>query len=278
VEFDLQLPSGRVHARSWGPDDAPILLCVHGISANLTAFTHLADRLAGPNRRVVAFDLRGRGRSETTPAGSYGLDSHARDVIAVADALGADAVDLAGWSLGALIAMRVARDDTSRVRSVALIDHIGPAQRAALTPVREGFARLDAVVATPQAYLESVRAAGIVEPWTPFWDEHHIYELAEQADGTWRPTSSRAAAEEDLFQRWPTDWTDHWRALTMPTVAVRAMRPLNGAVLISDDAVAALRATNPAIRVVETPDSNHFTCIVDPLTVEAVEQNLRSPG
>lgn len=275
MDFDLDLPSGRVHARSWGADDAPILLCVHGISANLTAFTYLADRLAGPDRRVVAFDLRGRGRSEITPPGSYGLDSHARDVLAVADALGADAVDLTGWSLGALIAMRVARDDGTRVRSVSLIDHIGPAQRAALAPVRAGFARLDAAVPDPAAYLDGVRAAGTVDPWTPFWDEHHTYELAEQPDGTWRPTTSRAAAEEDLFQRWPTDWTDHWRALTMPAVAVRAMRPLGGAVLIGDEAVADLRATNPAIRVVETPDSNHFTCIVDPVTAEAVGSVLR---
>jgi pimeloyl-ACP methyl ester carboxylesterase len=275
VDTDLELPSGRVRARSWGAGDAPILLCVHGISANLTAFSHLAERLAGPQRRVVAFDLRGRGRSEVTAPGSYGLDSHARDVVAVADALGADTVDLAGWSLGALIAMRVARDHGTRLRSVALIDHIGPAQAAALAPVRAGFARLDAAVPTPQAYLDSVRAAGVVDPWTPFWDEHHTYELAEQPDSTWRPTSSRAAAEEDLFQRWPTDWTDHWRAMTMPAVAVRAMQPLNGAVLISDDAVAAMRATNPPIRVVETPDSNHFTCIVDPVTVDAVATNLR---
>lgn len=274
MEFDLQLPSGRVHARSWGADDAPILLGVHGISANLTAFSYLAERLAGPDRRVVAFDLRGRGRSEITAPGSYGLDSHTRDVVAVADALGADAVDLAGWSLGALIAMRVARDHGARVRSAALIDHIGPAQRAALTPVREGFARLDAAVATPDAYLASVRAAGVVDPWTPFWDEHHTYELAQQPDGTWRPTSSRAAAEEDLFQRWPTDWTDHWQALTMPTVVVRATRPLNGAALIPDDAVAAMRATNPAIRVVDV-DSNHFTCIVDPATADAVASVLR---
>jgi pimeloyl-ACP methyl ester carboxylesterase len=274
VEFDLQLPSGRVHARSWGADDAPILLCIHGISANLTAFAALAERLAGPGRRVVAFDLRGRGRSEVTAPGTYGLDGHVRDVLAVADALGAQRVDLAGWSLGALIAMQVARDHGDRVRTLALIDHIGPAQRAALGPVRAGFARLDGVFASPAAYLDDVRAAGTVDRWSAFWDEHYTYELAEQPDGTWRPSTSRAAAEEDLFARWPTDWTDYWRALTMPTVALRARRPLGGAALIADEAVAAMRSVNPAIRVVDVPDANHFTCIVDPVTFSAIEQLL----
>lgn len=275
MEFDLQLPSGRVHARSWGAEDAPILLCVHGISANLTAFSALAALLPGPERRVVAFDLRGRGRSEVTPPGTYGMESHARDVVAVADALGAQRVDLAGWSLGALIAMQVARDHPDRVRTVALIDHIGPAQRAALGPVRAGFGRLDGVFASPAAYLDDVRAAGAVDRWGPFWDQHYTYELAEQPDGTWRPSTSRAAAEEDLFARWPSDWTGYWQALTMPTVAVRALQPLGGAALIGDDAVAAMRSANPAIGVVEVPDSNHFTCIVDPVTLTAVAENLR---
>lgn len=274
-DTDLELPSGRVRVRSWGADGAPVLLCVHGISANLTAFSYLADRLAGPHRRVVAFDLRGRGRSEVTPPGSYGLDSHVRDVVSVADALGANTFDLAGWSLGALIALRAARDHGGRLRSVALIDHVGPAQRAALAPVRAGFARLDLVVPSPDQYLAAVRASGVVDPWTPFWDAHHSYELAEHPDGTWHPTSSRAAAEEDLFQRWPTDWTDCWTALTMPTVAVRAAKPINGAVLISDETIAAMQSVNPTIRVVDTPDSNHFTCIADPVTVNAIEQTVR---
>ena len=108
MDFDLSLPAGRIRARRWGPDDAPLLLCVHGLSANLTAFTHLAEQLAGENRQVVAFDLRGCGRSEVTAPGSYGMDSHVTDVLGVADALGADEFDIAGWSLGALIAMHVA--------------------------------------------------------------------------------------------------------------------------------------------------------------------------
>lgn len=270
MDFDVTLPSGRVRTRSWGAEDAPVLLCVHGISANLTAFTYLAERLAGARRRVVAFDLRGRGRSEITAPGTYGVDSHARDVLALADALGAESVDLAGWSLGALIAMRVAQLDGARLRSVSLIDHIGPARSAALRPVRAGFARLDAEVDSPAVYLDEIRAAGTVDEWTPFWDEHYTYELTQSPDGRWRPTSSKAAAEEDLFGRWPSDWSEHWRALTMPAVAVRALRPLGGAALISDDAVAAMHAVNPAIRVVETPNSNHFTCIVDPLTAAAV--------
>ncbi len=274
MDFDLDLPSGRIRARRWGSEDAPLLLCIHGLSANLTAFADLAPRLAGPHRQVVAIDLRGRGRSEVTPPGSYGVDNHARDVVDVASALGADQFDLAGWSLGALIAMRVALREGARLRSVTLIDHAGPSDAAALAPIRSGLSRLDAVVPTPDAYLDAIRTAGVIEPWSPFWDAYYTYELQQRPDGSWAPSTSRAAAEEDLYQEWPRDWSEHWRALSMPTVIVRALKPLNGALVVPDRAVEALRATNPAVRMVNTLTSNHFTCILDPATLAAIEQIL----
>jgi pimeloyl-ACP methyl ester carboxylesterase len=278
VDVDLNLRSGRIRARRWGAEGAPLLLCIHGLSANLTGFSYLAERLAGSDRQVVAIDLRGRGRSEVTPPGSYGLDNHARDVLDVADAFGAGQVDLAGWSLGALIAMRVAVRDGARLRSVTLIDHAGPTEAAALAPIRSGLARLDAVVSTPDAYLQAIRAGGVIEPWSSFWDMYYSYELEQRPDGSWHPSTSRAAAEEDLYQEWPSDWSDQWRALTMPTLLVRALVPLNGALIVPDRAVEALLATNPAVRVAETPQSNHFTCMVDPATPAAIGQALRAPS
>ena len=269
------LPSGRIRARRWGDDGAPLLLCVHGLSANLCGFTYLAERLASSDRQVVAIDLRGRGRSEITPPGSYGLENHARDILDIATMLGANDFDLAGWSLGALIAMRVALRNGDRLRSVTLIDHAGPADAAALAPIRSGLSRLDAVVPTPAAYLESIRRGGVIDRWSPFWDAYYIYELKQLADGSWTPSTSRMAAEEDLYQDWPGDWSDHWRALTMPTALVRAMKPLNGALIVPDRAVAALMATNPKVRLVETSESNHFTCIADPITFAAIEELLR---
>ncbi len=274
MDFDLNLSAGRIRARRWGPEGAPLLVCVHGLSANLSGFAYLAERLASRDRQVVAIDLRGRGRSEVTPPGSYGLDNHARDVVDVATALGADQFDLAGWSLGALISMRVALRDSARLRSVTLIDHAGPTDAAALAPIRSGLARLDAVVPTPDVYLAAIRDAGLIDPWSPFWDAYYTYELEELPDGKWRPSTSRAAAEEDLNQQWPRDWSDHWRALTMPTVLVRALKPLSGALIVPDRVVEAVLASNPVVRVAETPKSSHFTCIVDPETLEAIGERL----
>ena len=270
MDFDVVVPSGRIRARRWGAPDAPLLLCVPGLSANLCAYTAIAERWASDERQVVAMDLRGTGRSEITPAGTYGMDSHARDVLDVAAALGATRFELVGWSLGALIAMQVAVLDGPRLRGVTLLDHAGPTDAAALVAVRDGLARLDLAVATPQEYLDAVRATGHIERWSPFWDRYYTYELEQRADGRWSPSTSRAAAEEDLRQRWPRDWSPWWRALTMPTTLVRAVQPIGGALVVPQRAVEAMLDVNPGVRVVQTATGNHWTCLEDPALIAAV--------
>ncbi|MGH3534960.1 MAG: alpha/beta fold hydrolase, partial [Pseudonocardiaceae bacterium] len=99
-EFDLQLSSGRVHAaRSGG--HGPLVVCFPGLSANLRSFDFIGGALAEAGFRVVMVDPRGRGRSESTPLGTYGWPAHAADVAEVADRLGAGSIHLLGWSMGA---------------------------------------------------------------------------------------------------------------------------------------------------------------------------------
>jgi 3-oxoadipate enol-lactonase len=106
-DCDVPLESGRLRVRRWGAADAPAVLCVPGLSANLCGFDRLAERLAGDTLQLVAIDLRGR--SEVTGPGTYGWRNHARDVLGVADAVGASSVAVIGQSSGAAIAMTCAQ-------------------------------------------------------------------------------------------------------------------------------------------------------------------------
>ena len=47
VELDLRLPSGRLHAQRFGPESAPLVVCVPGLSANMKSFDFLGER-GGP--------------------------------------------------------------------------------------------------------------------------------------------------------------------------------------------------------------------------------------
>lgn len=61
---DISVASGRLRVRRWGAADAPAVVCVPGLSANLCGFDRLAEQLAGDTLQLLAIDLRGRGRSE----------------------------------------------------------------------------------------------------------------------------------------------------------------------------------------------------------------------
>ena len=269
VDFDLDLASGRLRARSWGADDAPLLLCGHGLSASLIGFSWLAPQLAGADRRVVAVDFRGRGASETTPPGTYGPLAHARDVLDAATALGATEFDYAGWSMGALIALAVAAMDGERLRSVTLIDHAGSSDPASIDLIRAGLARLDTVVPTPEDYLAALRTLVPVEPWSDFWDDYYRYELAERPDGKWSARTSRAACAEDLEAFLALDTGAHWQALTMPTALVRALEPIGGGLIVPDEQRDAIVAAVPGLALHEL-DANHYTVMTHPGTVEAI--------
>jgi pimeloyl-ACP methyl ester carboxylesterase len=273
VDFDLDLASGRLRARSWGPDDAPLLLCGHGLSASLLGFSWLAPKLAGPDRRVVAVDFRGRGASEITPEGTYGPHAHARDVLDAATALGAAQFDYAGWSMGALIALAVAVTDGARLRSVTLIDHAGSSDPASIDLIRAGLARLDTVVPTPEDYLAALRTLVPVEPWSDFWDDYYRYELGQRDDGKWSARTSRAACTEDLETLLGFDAAACWPSLTMPTALVRALRPIGGGLIVPDEQRDAIVAAVPQLALHEL-DANHYTVMTHSGTLEAMRALL----
>jgi pimeloyl-ACP methyl ester carboxylesterase len=268
-ERDLALPSGRLRALERGPADGPLVLCVHGLSANARAFDGFADRLAAAGTRVVALDLRGRGHSDVTAPGSYGLAAHAADLLDAADLLGAERFTVVGWSMGALIGLVLAGRAPGRLDGLALIDHAGAMDAEAVDAVRRGLARLDAVVDAPEDYVAAIRAASPVEHWGPFWDAFYRYELAQRDDGRWAPLTDAAACREDLDETVAHDWPRLWRHVPDATVLVRCARPLNGGFIVPEPVRDAFAGAVPSARVVDV-DANHFDVMTDETALAAV--------
>jgi pimeloyl-ACP methyl ester carboxylesterase len=276
--LDLSLASGRLHAERHGPADGPLVLCVHGLSANLRGFDQIAPALGAAGLHAVALDLRGRGASEITPPGSYGLASHARDLLDVAHGLGAEWFSVVGWSMGAMVTLVLAELAGERLERAVLLDAAGGRMdETAVAAVRAGLARLDAVVPSPDAYVGAIRAAGAIVPWHEQWEGFYRHELAENHDGTWSARTSRAAAEEDLERSLDHDLEALWDALVMPTLLVRCDAPLGGGLLVPPDTAERFAARVPGATVVSVA-SNHFGVMTDPATVDAVRTHLSPPG
>lgn len=105
-----------LHVETFGPVDGPVLLLVHGWTCAIR-FWNAQIRTLAREFRVVAFDLRGHGRSAPAAHGDYGPDAFAADVSAVLAAVlrpGEKAV-VAGHSLGAMSVAAWARRFPSEV-------------------------------------------------------------------------------------------------------------------------------------------------------------------
>jgi pimeloyl-ACP methyl ester carboxylesterase len=282
-DFDVSLGSGRLRVRRWGAADAPVVVCVPGLSANLCGFDRLAERLAGDTRQLVAIDLRGRGRSEVTGAGTYGWRNHARDVFGVADAVGAPSFAIIGQSSGAGIAMTCAELDPSRVERLVLVDLVGsPDERAAL-PVIASVNRLGTVYPSAQAAIALIKQIGIVPNWDEYWDRYFRYELRE-VDGGVAASSDRGAVLEDLGYGNAMYWSQPeppihalWAtAVSMPALVLRARReilPGFGFILPAAEAER-FAAAVPSARVVDI-DANHYMITTHDDSIAAIGAFLR---
>jgi pimeloyl-ACP methyl ester carboxylesterase len=264
-EFDLDLASGRMHAQRFGDPDAPMVIAVHGLSANMHGFDYLAPRLvADGERQVVAVDLRGRGMSDITAPGTYGLEFHARDILQVATLLGHDGFDWAGWSLGALIGILAAELEPGRIRRLGLIDHAGRADERALAAVIAGLDRLDLDLPAVDEYVARVEAVSQIRPFTDFWHRFYAYEFRR---------TSKAACVEDGRDASERDWRRLWRHLTMPVTLVRCRQPLNGGLVVPDDVVADVASTVPTLTVTDV-GVDHFTVMTHQPAAEALRALL----
>jgi pimeloyl-ACP methyl ester carboxylesterase len=107
--------------------NGPPLLLLHGFSNDRSMWSRIGwtGRLRA-DFTVIAMDIRGCGDSdkpETAPA--YGLERHMQDIEAVLDKCAADRPLVWGWSLGATIALHLAKRDRP-VATVASGSYFGP--------------------------------------------------------------------------------------------------------------------------------------------------------
>src|SRR5471030_311207 len=83
---DVPVDGGAFRVGEWSPEDptAPTVIALHGVTASHMAWAMVAQAL--PEVRLIAPDLRGRGRSAGLP-GPFGMARHAADIEAVIAAL-----------------------------------------------------------------------------------------------------------------------------------------------------------------------------------------------
>jgi pimeloyl-ACP methyl ester carboxylesterase len=128
----------------------PVVL-IHGVGLRLEAWAPQIESLAA-SHWVIAVDLPGHGTSSPIGARS-GLAEFVEWFTTTLDDLGLDSANIAGHSMGALIAGGCAVNEPKRVRRVALLSAVHRRDRAAASAVRARAAEIAAGKLDPIAPL-----------------------------------------------------------------------------------------------------------------------------
>ena len=108
------------HAQADGPDDGPLVLCLHGFPELGRSWQHQLPALAAAGYRAVAPDLRGYGQTELQ--GPYDLRTLVDDAAALISALGREREILVGHDWGGAVAWSVAALRPSRVENLVVLN------------------------------------------------------------------------------------------------------------------------------------------------------------
>lgn len=161
----------RDYAAAAGPAKLPVI-AIHGLTRNSADFGAIAPLIAQSGRRVLAVDVRGRGKSDRAPDPmTYQPVNYAHDVLALMEQAGIARAVFLGTSMGGLITMALAAI-RSKVIAAAIINDVGP------EVAKEGLARIAAYSGQPVETPTWAEAAAYVK-------QHNAVAFPHYTDADW---------------------------------------------------------------------------------------------
>jgi pimeloyl-ACP methyl ester carboxylesterase len=256
----------EINLAVWEGTGKPIL-CVHGITANCRCWDVLADALA-PEYRVLAMDLRGRGGSDK-PSEGYALEYHLRDINCILDDLGLDRAVIMGHSLGAFIGLAFAAEYPDRTDRLILVDGGGDLSQEQMDKVFAGIKpaldRLGKIFPSAEDYLNKMKEAPYVHPWSPAIETYYRYEIEEAAGGV-RTNIDPAHIQEEAANIRKLDCAPFYPQLKCKVLILRAPNGLFSSddLLLPEEVINKMTNEIPDVRRFDVEGINHYGIVMQP--------------
>ena len=250
----------------WEGTGKPILF-IHGITANCRCWDVFASILS-PTYQVMAMDLKGRGQSDKPPAG-YSIDHHLKDINCLLDDLGLERAVIAGHSLGAFITLVFGAEYPERTDRIILVDGGGDLSEEQLNNVFEGIRpsleRLGQVFPSADAYVEAMKQAPYIQPWSPVIETYYRYEIMDTEGGV-RTNINPLHIQEEAENVRKLEAASFYPKLSCKTLILRATRGLlsQDDILLPEDVAERMLREIPHARCVDVEGTNHYGIIFQP--------------
>ena len=259
----------RIAYREWGePQNARVLVCVHGLTRCARDFDRLAEALS-ERYRVVCPDVAGRGDSDwLADPMHYHLPQYVADMVTLIARLDVESVHWVGTSMGGLIGMALASQPGTPITRLVVNDAGPVITKASLERIATYVGKVPEFPSL-EAAEQFVRA--IAASFGPHSDAEWRFltevVMRKNGDGGWRAhydprigDTYRASMPEKDLELWPL-----WNAIRCPTLLVR------GALsdLLTRETAAQMAQTGPKAKVVEIPGVGHAPTLLhdDQITI-----------
>ena len=243
------------------------ILCLHGITANSRCWDVLASVLE-PEYNVIAMDLRGRGQSDK-PHSGYSMEHHIQDINCLLDDLCLDRVVLMGHSLGAFIATVFGAKFPDRIEKIILVDGGGDLSEEQMNKVFEGIRpaleRLGQIYPSADEYLNIMKQAPYIQPWTSEIETYYQYEI-EQTKGGVKTNIDPMHIQEEALNVRQLNIREFYPELKCPVLILRATEGLVNPddILLPQDVIDKMTGEIPKAEVVTVEGANHYSIIFQP--------------
>lgn len=246
-------PGVEIAADVAGPRGAPTVILGHGGGQTRHSWDKAEQQLAAAGYFAINYDLRGHGDSDWSSDGDYGVETRARDLMAVARE-GAQPFALVGASLGGITALMAACLGLEPA-ALVLVDIVPKMSQKGVARIR-GF-----MTANPDGFASLEEAADAISAYYP--DRPRPRDLSglnknlrRGTDGRFHwhwdqrmMTDTRADPRHMLELMDRADWTDR-----IPTLLVRGMK----SDIVDDDGVADLRRRIPDLEIADIRGAGHM--------------------
>ncbi|TWC64757.1 pimeloyl-ACP methyl ester carboxylesterase [Burkholderia sp. SJZ115] len=262
----------RLRHVSWGREDAPSLVMLHGLRSYAHTWEPVADALAD-RYRVVALDQRGRGRSDWDPRRDYYAKAYVRDLEGLVAALDLQRFVLVGHSMGGANAFVYAAAWPERLAGL-VIEDMGPGAsvgssgsqriRRELLETPEAFSSWDEARAFWRRQRPNLTEAALASRLIHSLRESEPGRIAWRHDAAGIAAARLGASPQQLVDLWPLV-----RDLQVPTLLLRG----GDSDFLSAGVADEMAAANRWIERVDIPRATHYVHDDQPL---AFNRELRA--
>ena len=279
----------RLYARDYARDDLrdntalpstsklPVI-CIHGLTRNSSDFDELAPWIAQQGRRVLAVDVRGRGRSQhARKVSHYHPMVYAADVISLAQTLGISRAVFIGTSMGGLITMTLALRKSNLI-AAAILNDVGPVlSQKGLNRIASYAGEGSNCSTWEQArdYIRDINQSAFPNNSEQEWDKWAHRAFAQNTLGQlelqYDPLIATPLKTGKLkASSWIAKWAFRRLTKKRPCLLVRGMI----SDLLEQEQASYMLRTAPHMQYVEVPGIGHAPMLTEPEAKLAIQKFL----